>query len=295
MWNYFNSLPDNIKYLIIAFLAIIILLVATRIIWGEQLKKFSVSISEKGFNFNLETHVKNNTLAVYEIHPRTEIFKESKSNDYTAKSKSGLSIVEKRIFDLLASLDKEILLDGEFFGWLRDPYIGIPKPKSIKLLSKSPDIPLDFLVSFPNNPFFQSDIIQYWENVNGERIQRRHISHKLKFNKILVSIQEYPKITSESSAKSTLSLKDWEKTVLDKLGKISAWINRGTVVWVIILGYQKSSSLDTLIGKFRQFGILISTEKDLDNISNAIARYEQMKLKQQHEKHIEKTVKKISK
>lgn len=295
MWNYFNSLPDNIKYLIIAFLAIIILLIATRIIWGERLKKFSVSISEKGFNFNLETHVKNNTLAVYEIHQRTEVLKESKSNDYTTISKSGLSIVEKRVFDLLASLDKEILLDGEFFGWLHDPYLGIPKPKSIKLLSKSPDIPLDFLVSFPNNLFFQSDIIQYWEKVNGKRIQRQHISDNLKFNKILVSIQEYPKITSESSAKSTFSSKDWEKTVLEKLGKISAWINRDTVVWVIIFGYQKTSSLDLLIGKFREFGILISTEKDLDDISSAIAKYEQMKFKQQHEKHIEKTVKKISK
>ena len=81
MWNYFNSLPDNLKYLIIAFLVIVILLLVSRLIWGEQLKKFSVSINTEGFNFNLETHIKNNVLQTYELSSQSESLQKIKQGN----------------------------------------------------------------------------------------------------------------------------------------------------------------------------------------------------------------------
>jgi hypothetical protein len=293
MWNYFNTLPDNLKYMIVAFVSIIILLLVSRLIWGEQLKKFSVSITTQGLNFNLETHINNNVLCTYDLSSNIEPAPAPNQNNDIGLKKKNLSKKQRRILNLLMRLNRDILIDGDRFGKLRNPYIGIPKPQNIKLISKSSDIPLDFLVTFAD-----TDIIDYWEKEKGERNTiRRQLSPKI--TRMLLVVEHRPLFWFTRNR--------WAKSLSERMGLISKWVGDNTLIWVIVFGFSSTLSeynknkpkmpkeLVLLIGQFKKHGILVSTEVDITNIENSATWHEKREKEKQKEKHLEKTVKEISK
>jgi hypothetical protein len=146
----FESLPENAKFLIIAFVLIFILLVLIKGLWGDQLRRFSLRISPKDIGLDIETQtinefIKKNVIYSKEIDLQT---KKNPSSFIKNIVSSRISSESKRVIEILLSAYLQPIQIGYLSLSQTNNTILFPSVKSISLLSRTPKIPIDIFVSF---------------------------------------------------------------------------------------------------------------------------------------------------